>query len=421
MSMRVLSSFDGVSGINSSLDAVRGKPPGSAVPPPENSHGDNNISSVVQKAKKAASSLFCILHAQTCTNNIKCDKVRGCIETKKILLHMKQCSVGPNFPCSTPGCNQVRKLMSHYRRCRDLRLRATPNKPHHCLVCSLLAREVKTFQEQMEARGLLSRRGGSGVTMCIPVKEGRKVASNSPLTIPGSKTDDMRMMPPPPPRSIVQLKAQKFDNPASYGSPPHIPEHMKMNINSISNIVSVNNEMKPFFNTTDALSKSVDSVGLSASPKRNSRTPPSSPASSTSSSPMGTPERRKKRERSASAGNALDSPARNHRKPDVEDENSVYLENCRRAATSDNPSNLDMSEITMATIGNSKFVVRPQLARRRSSSCGVIASLRNGGFSTIPEEEEFEVGDSDDGSSRRGESFDHFGIEPFNMEDGDQR
>ena len=173
----------GGSALGSSIEAVRGKPPSSVVAAVASSGrggGDDNISGVVHKAKKAATSLFCILHAQTCCDH-RCDKVRGCRETKKILLHMKQCSVGPNFPCSTPGCNQVRKLVAHYRRCRDLRRRASPNKPHHCLVCSLLAREVKTFQEQMEARAKSSRRGSSsssfsvsnsnnGVKMNIPVK-----------------------------------------------------------------------------------------------------------------------------------------------------------------------------------------------------------------------------------------------------------
>lgn len=167
----------GGSALGSSIKALRGKPPSvvaAHVGGGEGGSRNDNISGVVQKAKKAATSLFCILHAQTCCDH-RCDKVRGCHETKKILLHMKQCSVGPNFPCSTPGCNQVRKLMAHYRRCRDLRRRASPNKPHHCLVCSLLAREVKNFQEQMEARvksssGGISSNSNHGVKMNIPVK-----------------------------------------------------------------------------------------------------------------------------------------------------------------------------------------------------------------------------------------------------------
>ena len=167
----------GGSALGSSIEALRGKPPSvvaAHVGGGEGGSRNDNISGVVQKAKKAATSLFCILHAQTCCDH-RCDKVRGCHETKKILLHMKQCSVGPNFPCSTPGCNQVRKLMAHYRRCRDLRRRASPNKPHHCLVCSLLAREVKNFQEQMEARvksssGGISSNSNHGVKMNIPVK-----------------------------------------------------------------------------------------------------------------------------------------------------------------------------------------------------------------------------------------------------------
>ncbi len=53
--------------------------------------GNSNLSDVVMKAKKAASSLFLILHAQTC-RNIKCSSIRGCLETKKVLLHIKQVS-----------------------------------------------------------------------------------------------------------------------------------------------------------------------------------------------------------------------------------------------------------------------------------------------------------------------------------------
>jgi hypothetical protein len=146
---------------------------------------------------------------------------------------------------------------------------------------------------------------------------------------------------------------------------------------------------------------------------------------------MGTPERRRKRERSASAGNALDavsSPARTHRKPEEpQDEHSMFVESCRRIQSPGTASAAEeglLAEGGAMEFGNAKFMVRPQLARRRSSSCGVIASMmRNGGFSTIPEEELEDVADSEEGGSRRGDSFDsRFGeFEPFDMEEGGER
>jgi hypothetical protein len=120
---------------------------------------------------------------------------------------------------------------------------------------------------------------------------------------------------------------------------------------------------------------------------------------------MGTPERRKKRERSASVGSPLDavpSPARNHKKSDTpDDEHAAYLESYRRAEeTPAMPERLD------GTARNANFLVPPQLSRRRSSSCGVIASMLRGGFSTIPEEDFEDVADSDECSGR--ESFERY-------------
>jgi hypothetical protein len=66
-------------------------------------------------------------------------------------LHLKTCSAGDLELCPTghKGCQDARKLLAHYRRCRDIRARqahlpasARPQQ-HVCLVCSLVARHAK--------------------------------------------------------------------------------------------------------------------------------------------------------------------------------------------------------------------------------------------------------------------------------------
>ena len=66
-------------------------------------------------------------------------------------LHLKTCSAVLLEPCpsSHPGCQDARKLLAHYRRCRDIRARQAQNPAsksqhqHVCLVCSLVARHAK--------------------------------------------------------------------------------------------------------------------------------------------------------------------------------------------------------------------------------------------------------------------------------------
>lgn len=74
----------------------------------------------------------------------------GCPEAKLMYLHLKTCSAELLEPCpsSHPGCQDARKLLAHYRRCRDIRARQAQNpsirsQQHVCLVCSLVARHAK--------------------------------------------------------------------------------------------------------------------------------------------------------------------------------------------------------------------------------------------------------------------------------------
>jgi len=67
-------------------------------------------------------------------------------------LHHKTCPARLLEPCPTQhkGCQDSRKLLAHYRRCRDIRARQSQNptatnksQQHVCLVCSLVARHAK--------------------------------------------------------------------------------------------------------------------------------------------------------------------------------------------------------------------------------------------------------------------------------------
>lgn len=64
---------------------------------------------------------------------------------------MKTCSAGHDFPCPSryEGCLQARKLLAHYRRCRNIRARQVgapaPKGQHVCLICSMVARQARSL------------------------------------------------------------------------------------------------------------------------------------------------------------------------------------------------------------------------------------------------------------------------------------
>jgi len=112
----------------------------------------SNISELVGKSKKAAFSLWTLLHAKNCRLGVDRCSHPGCSEAKLMYLHHKTCPARLLEPCPTQhkGCQDARKLLAHYRRCRDIRARQSQNptatnKPqqHVCLVCSLVARHAK--------------------------------------------------------------------------------------------------------------------------------------------------------------------------------------------------------------------------------------------------------------------------------------
>jgi len=111
----------------------------------------SSISELVGKSKKAAFSLWTLLHAKNCRLGVDRCSHPGCSEAKLMYLHHKTCSAELVEPCSTQhkGCQDARKLLAHYRRCRDIRARQSQNpngknrQQHVCLVCSLVARHAK--------------------------------------------------------------------------------------------------------------------------------------------------------------------------------------------------------------------------------------------------------------------------------------
>mmetsp|Transcript_10400 Transcript_10400/g.10051 ORF Transcript_10400/g.10051 Transcript_10400/m.10051 type:complete len:385 (+) Transcript_10400:224-1378(+) len=144
-------------GSTSELVGVRDSPCSIASSPSSNGNKTDhvrksNISELVGKSKKAAFSLWTLLHAKNCRLGVDRCSHPGCSEAKLMYLHHKTCPALLLEPCPTQqkGCQDARKLLAHYRRCRDIRARqsqnpSATNKPqqHVCLVCSLVARHAK--------------------------------------------------------------------------------------------------------------------------------------------------------------------------------------------------------------------------------------------------------------------------------------
>jgi len=134
----------------------------------------DKIGLIISKGKKAAASLWTILHAQNCRKTQSCSHP-GCYETKLILLHIKTCNVDNGVKCNHPGCHETKKLLAHYRRCRSSRQRT--NKP--CLVCTFLSQHAKSYLEK-----------------CKACKNSKIVRASSTRKL----NEDIGNMPPPAPR-----------------------------------------------------------------------------------------------------------------------------------------------------------------------------------------------------------------------------
>ncbi|CAJ1914436.1 unnamed protein product [Cylindrotheca closterium] len=211
----------------------------SALPPPMPSRklGEqppvvNNVELVITKAKKAATYLYTLLHAKNCRLSADRCLHPGCAEAKLMYLHLKTCGAEGISCCSTEykGCVDARKLLLHYRRCRDIRSRKASgqgsSEPHFCLVCSLVARNAKSKGRSLSPNSTNAPKQPrkqlmpSAGVRCTPVSQPQKQQlykqelrvrprsfsfsdigrSSIKPTVP---RELVKTMPPPPPRFSV--------------------------------------------------------------------------------------------------------------------------------------------------------------------------------------------------------------------------
>ncbi len=164
---------------------------------------------------------------------------RGCTDTKPLLLHVKICIAGPNFPCPAKykGCNEARKLMAHYRKCKDVRSRQQqqttglvgrqlhrPTDQGSCLVCSLMARYAKSMMERTAAishhdnnlssqlKNDHSTAATTTTTITSSIIDGKVITDENGLAnfathhpFHPKRSPSMTLMPPPPPRRLSHL------------------------------------------------------------------------------------------------------------------------------------------------------------------------------------------------------------------------
>ena len=156
------------------------------------------------------------------------------------------------------GCAQSRKLLAHYRRCRSLRARHTgtgstginptnTSSHHHCLVCSLVARQARTMLERKTASSSSSSSSAgavSGKEPCAKKTPSQRIVSYTVSTEAyagvSARRGSLAKMPPPPPKlglwsrggvgavssldslarlyeTAKQLDGDEHDNPVMYG------------------------------------------------------------------------------------------------------------------------------------------------------------------------------------------------------------
>ncbi|GKY91317.1 hypothetical protein MPSEU_000103900 [Mayamaea pseudoterrestris] len=185
-----------------------------------------SVETVIVKAKRAASSLWMLLHSQNCAG-ISCPHT-GCYEAKLLQLHIKTCAAGGNFDCPAnhPGCDKARKLLAHYHRCRTTRARQVGQMPsrrdagqQQCLVCSLVARQARTM---LERNSVISLSGGASSTKLTTKQHSSPSSFDVPTKVIGepigSPNSSEEFMPPPPPRPARALPAMATFDKVDSGS-----------------------------------------------------------------------------------------------------------------------------------------------------------------------------------------------------------
>jgi len=139
---------------------------------------------------------------------------------KSLLLHVKNCPSTTHTTCpeQIQGCTQTRKLLAHYRRCREMRFlkrnytngnssslpsssssipgnltsASSSSLASHpsCLICSLLARHARNVMESTSAASTLASIGLTSPSSSSP--------SSSSYLMPLSNSMSVSMPPPPP-------------------------------------------------------------------------------------------------------------------------------------------------------------------------------------------------------------------------------
>lgn len=178
-----------------------------------------------------------LFFTQNCVLAAKCPHA-GCHEGKLLHLHLKTCkTTGPEFECPTRhnGCQQARKLLAHYRRCRSIRARQAGQPPggggkrdsnaqQACLVCSLVARQARTMLLEGVNTQKLSANGSNKMPAPLKASAGTRKAVSSFLLATDVGIVDPAVassMPPPPRRS--ELSPPQFQMPSA----PPIEVHLK--------------------------------------------------------------------------------------------------------------------------------------------------------------------------------------------------
>lgn len=132
------------------------------------------------------------------------------------------------------GCVDARKLILHYRRCRDIRARKNSgpvnSEPHFCLVCSLVARNAKSKSRSISPTTSTKKQlMPSANARCTPVgqppkqqlfKQELRVRPRSfsfseigrTAAKPTVPRELIKTMPPPPPRFSGRQEDSNNDN-----------------------------------------------------------------------------------------------------------------------------------------------------------------------------------------------------------------
>ena len=150
----------------------------------------------------------------------------GCPEAKLMYLHLKTCSAGPGSPCPTEykGCGDARKLLAHYRRCRDIRARQASNprvQQHVCLVCTLVARQVKGSLDSIRSNSPRNRRSKHLIPSLNLSSEG-KMKNPNQLGAPVLNRP-RSMSPPRTSRSVSSFSLLDHEGKGSCSTPKKMP------------------------------------------------------------------------------------------------------------------------------------------------------------------------------------------------------